>query len=114
MFNTLHVFQGKLGGSISVIPIQYPPNGSKAEKIHLCFWTTTHMIAGDEFSILNAATVDGKIHQWKLIDDQKPSALAVSSFKLLGLHDRFSLEYTGSVETSVGCVTSVCHNSKRY
>jgi len=71
------------------------------------------MIAGDEFSILNAATLDGKIHQWKLIDDQRPSALDVSSFKLLGLHDRFSLEYTGSVETSVGCVTSVCHNSKR-
>ena len=72
------------------------------------------MIAGDEFSILNAATLDGKIHQWKLIDDQRPSALDVSSFKLLGLHDRFSLEYTGSVETSVGCVTSFCHNSKRY
>ena len=71
------------------------------------------MIANDETSILNAANVDGKIHQWKLVDDQKTSCLDTSSFRIMGFHDRFSLEYTTFIDTSLGHVTAFCYNAKR-
>ena len=106
-------FKGKLGGSISVIPIQCANNIVKIDKINLCFWTTTHMIADDENTTLNVATLDGKILQWKLLDEQKPSSLDMSAFKIMGLHDRFSLVYTHSIDTSLTYVTSFCYNAKR-
>ena len=107
-------FKGKLGGSISVAPIHCPDNNVKIDKVNLCFWTTTHMIADDENSTLNVATLDGKILQWKLVDEQKPSTLDTSLFKIMGLHDRFSLEYANSMEISLGYVTAFCYNAKRY
>ena len=93
--------------------IEYPQQDVKLDKINLCFWTTTHMIANDESSTLNAATLDGKLIRWKLIDEQKPSSLDVSSFKIMGLHDRFSLEYTCFIDTTLGYVTAFCYNAKR-
>ena len=88
----------------------------KIDKINLCFWTTTHMIADEEVSMLTAATFDGKLLQWKLVDAQKPSSsLDTTSFTIIGLQDRFSLERTSCVlETSLGHVTAFCYNSKRY
>ena len=108
--------QGKLGGSISIHPIQPLQENIKVDKINLCFWTTTHMIADEEVSMLTAATLDGKLLQWKLVDAQKPSSsLDTTSFTIIGLQDRFSLECTACVlETSLGHVTAFCYNSKRY
>ena len=108
--------QGKLGGSITIHPIQALQENIKVDKINLCFWTTTHMIADEEVSMLTAATLDGKLLQWKLVDAQKPSSsLDTTSFTIIGLQDRFSLECTACVlETSLGHVTAFCYNSKRY
>ena len=108
--------QGKLGGSITIHQIQPVQENIKVEKVNLCFWTTTHMIADEEVSMLTAATFDGKLLQWKLVDAQKPSSsLDTTSFTIIGLQDRFSLECTACVlETSLGHVTAFCYNSKRY
>ena len=108
--------QGKLGGSISIHPVQPSQENIRLDKIDLCFWTTTHMIADEEVSMLTAATLDGKLLQWKLVDAQKPSSsFDTSSFTIIGLQDRFSLECTSRVlETSLGHVTAFCYNSKRY
>ena len=88
----------------------------KIDKVNLCFWTTTHMIADEEVSMLTAATLDGKLLQWKLVDEQKKSSSSdMPLYTIIGLQDRFSLESTSCViETSLGHVTAFCYNTKRY
>ena len=73
------------------------------------------MIADEQTSMLTAATLDGKLFQWKLVDAQKASYSSdTSSFTIIGLQDRFSLESTACViETTIGHVTAFCYNAKR-